>query len=58
MDIATFLKWPRYPYFYFDDHKEPFDRLLSAQSLSEPLIFLTADIKLACATATAEAAFG
>jgi PIN domain nuclease of toxin-antitoxin system len=33
---------------YFDDHKDPFDRLLVAQSLSEPLIFLTADTKLAC----------
>ncbi|WP_218079775.1 type II toxin-antitoxin system VapC family toxin [Anthocerotibacter panamensis] len=31
----------------FDDHKDPFDRLLVAQSLSEPLIFLTADTKLA-----------
>lgn len=32
---------------HFDDHKDPFDRLLVAQSLSEPLIFLTADAKLA-----------
>lgn len=31
----------------FDDHKDPFDRLLVAQSLSEPLILLTADEKLA-----------
>jgi PIN domain nuclease of toxin-antitoxin system len=31
----------------FDDHKDPFDRLLVAQSLSEPLILLTADSKLA-----------
>ena len=31
----------------FDDHKDPFDRLLVAQSLSEPLILLTADAKLA-----------
>lgn len=30
----------------FDDHKDPFDRLLVAQSLSEPLVFLTADEKL------------
>lgn len=30
----------------FDDHKDPFDRLLVAQSLSEPLILLTADSKL------------
>ncbi|OQW67134.1 MAG: PIN domain-containing protein [Proteobacteria bacterium ST_bin11] len=31
----------------FDDHKDPFERLLVAQSLSEPLILLTADSKLA-----------
>lgn len=31
----------------FDDHKDPFDRLLVAQSLAEPAIFLTADTKLA-----------
>ena len=31
----------------FDDHKDPFDRLLVAQSLTEPAIFLTADTKLA-----------
>lgn len=31
----------------FDDHKDPFDRLLVAQSLSEPLILLTTDEKLA-----------
>lgn len=31
----------------FDDHKDPFDRLLVAQSLAEPLILLTADKKLA-----------
>jgi PIN domain nuclease of toxin-antitoxin system len=30
-----------------DDHKDPFDRLLVAQSLTEPLILLTADAKLA-----------
>ncbi len=30
----------------FDDHKDPFDRLLVAQSRSEPLVFLTADRKL------------
>ncbi len=29
------------------DHKDPFDRLLVAQSLEEPLILLTADAKLA-----------
>ena len=31
----------------FDDHKDPFDRFLVAQSLSEPLVLLTADGKLA-----------
>ena len=31
----------------FDDHKDPFDRLFVAQSQSEPLLFLTADQKLA-----------
>jgi PIN domain nuclease of toxin-antitoxin system len=31
----------------FDDHKDPFDRLLVAQSLAKPLIFLTCDDKLA-----------
>jgi PIN domain nuclease of toxin-antitoxin system len=31
----------------FDDHKDPFDRLLVAQSLTEPTILLTANAKLA-----------
>ena len=31
----------------FADHKDPFDRLLVAQSQSEPLLFLTADKNLA-----------
>ena len=31
----------------FDDHKDPFDRLLVAQSLTESLILLTTDAKLA-----------
>ena len=31
----------------FDDHKDPFDRLLIAQSLHEPMILLSADNKLA-----------
>lgn len=31
----------------FNDHKDPFDRMLVAQSQSEPLLFLTADQKLA-----------
>lgn len=39
--LLTFAKLPQ-----FDDHKDPFDRLLVAQSLSEPLILLTADSKL------------
>lgn len=30
----------------FEDHKDPFGRLLVAQSLTEPLILLTADEKL------------
>ena len=30
-----------------DDHNDPFDRLLVAQSLSEPLILLTSNAKLA-----------
>jgi PIN domain nuclease of toxin-antitoxin system len=30
-----------------DDHKDPFDRLLVAQSLTEPAILLTTDAKLA-----------
>lgn len=39
--LLTYAKLPQ-----FDDHKDPFDRLLVAQSLSEPLILLTADRKL------------
>jgi len=39
--VLTVAKLPS-----FDDHKDPFDRLLVAQSLSEPLILLTADTKL------------
>jgi len=31
----------------FEDHKDPFDRLLVAQSQSEPLLLLTADQRLA-----------
>lgn len=31
----------------FDDHKDPFDRLLVAQSLTEPMILVSADTKLA-----------
>jgi PIN domain nuclease of toxin-antitoxin system len=31
----------------FADHKDPFDRLLVAQSLVEPLVFLTVDPALA-----------
>lgn len=30
----------------FDDHRDPFDRLLVAQSLAEPLTLLTVDSKL------------
>jgi PIN domain nuclease of toxin-antitoxin system len=31
----------------FEDHRDPFDRLLVAQSQTEPLVLLTADSKLA-----------
>jgi PIN domain nuclease of toxin-antitoxin system len=31
----------------FEDHRDPFDRLLVAQSRAEPLLFLTADKRLA-----------
>jgi len=31
----------------FDDHRDPFDRLLVAQSQTEPLLLLTADAVLA-----------
>lgn len=31
----------------YDDHRDPFDRLLVAQSRSEPLVLLTVDAKLA-----------
>lgn len=31
----------------FDDHRDPFDRLLVAQSMTEPLLLLTADAALA-----------
>lgn len=31
----------------FDDHRDPFDRLLVAQSQTEPLVLLTADSRLA-----------
>jgi PIN domain nuclease of toxin-antitoxin system len=36
---ATTLKLP-------DIHRDPFDRILIAQAISEPLVFLTADPKL------------
>jgi len=38
-----------------DDHKDPFDRLLVAQSLTEPMILLTTDAKLACYGTTVRA---
>ena len=31
----------------FEDHRDPFDRLLVAQSQTEPLVLLTADSRLA-----------
>ncbi|HEY0886193.1 MAG TPA: PIN domain nuclease, partial [Ramlibacter sp.] len=45
IENAHILKLPALP--TFDDHRAPFDRLLVAQSMSEPLILLTADGKLA-----------
>lgn len=45
IDNGHILKLPELP--TFDDHRDPFDRLLVAQSLAEPLILLTADAKLA-----------
>jgi PIN domain nuclease of toxin-antitoxin system len=39
--LLTYASLPQ-----FVDHKDPFDRLLVAQSLSEPLILLTTDCKL------------
>ena len=37
-----------------EDHKDPFDRLLIAQSLVEPMILLTADRRLAVYGSTVE----
>ena len=45
IDNAHILKLADLP--TFDDHRDPFDRLLVAQSLAEPLILLTVDGKLA-----------
>lgn len=42
---AHILKLAELP--VFDDHRDPFDRLLVAQSLAEPLILLSRDLKLA-----------
>ena len=39
----------------FDDHRDPFDRLLVAQSLAEPLLLLTADAALTRYGATVRA---
>lgn len=44
IDNAHILRLAELP--AFDDHKDPFDRLLVAQSLVEPLILLTVDSKL------------
>ena len=41
---AHILKLPAVP--TYDDHRDPFDRLLVAQSMSEPLILLTVGGKL------------
>lgn len=45
IDNAHILKLADLP--NFEDHRDPFDRLLVAQSLAEPLILLTIDAKLA-----------
>lgn len=45
IDNAHILKLADLP--SFDDHRDPFDRLLVAQSMAEPLILLTVDGKLA-----------
>ncbi len=45
IEDAHILKFAGLP--AFADHKDPFDRMLVAQSLSEPLILLTVDGKLA-----------
>lgn len=45
IDNTHILALPALP--SFADHRDPFDRLLVAQSISEPLILLTADAKLA-----------
>lgn len=45
IENAHILMLPDLP--TFDDHRDPFDRLLVAQSMSEPLILLTVDGKLA-----------
>ena len=44
IDNAHILQLNQLP--TFADHKDPFDRLLVAQSRSEPLILLTVDAKL------------
>ena len=45
IENAHILELPILP--TFDDHRDPFDGLLVAQSMSEPLILLTVDGKLA-----------
>ena len=47
LDIKTehILRLSQLP--IYDDHRDPFDRLLIAQSCSEPLILLSADARLA-----------
>jgi PIN domain nuclease of toxin-antitoxin system len=44
LETEHLLAYPSVP--AFNDHKDPFDRLLVAQSLTEPLILLTTDAKL------------
>lgn len=46
--LPACLRQPRQPVVpSFADHKDPFDRLLVAQSLTEPLTLLTVDRTLA-----------
>lgn len=45
IENAHILRFAELP--VFADHKDPFDRLSVAQSLSEPLVLLARDHKLA-----------
>ena len=45
IEIAHILEVARLP--LFSDHRDPFDRLLVAQAVSESIVLLTVDAKLA-----------